>query len=116
MIVRESRLERLLGDLDPARMRKAEFSVRSEPVDLAEIAREAVRRYEAQARDFGVARVGCGSGRGAGARRCGLERAQAVSNLVENALRPHPRRRLGPDRGRARRDPGRGHGAGLTPE
>ena len=50
------RLERLVGDLlDLARMRKAEFSVRREPVDLSAIAQEAPRRYEAQARDFGVA-------------------------------------------------------------
>ena len=55
-IVTESRrLERLVGDLlDLARMRKAEFSVRSEPIDLSAIAQEALRRYETQAREFGV--------------------------------------------------------------
>ena len=55
-IVGESRrLERLVGDLlDLARMNKAEFSVRREPIDLSEIGREALRRYEGQARDFGV--------------------------------------------------------------
>ena len=55
-IVRESqRLERLVGDLlDLGRMNKAEFSVRREPIDLEAIAQEALRRYESQARDFGV--------------------------------------------------------------
>ena len=91
VIVRESkRLERLLGDLlDLARMRKAEFSVRSEPVDLAEIAREAVRRYEAQARDFGVALEAAGVAE-APALGDADRTLQAVSNLVENALRLAP--------------------------
>ena len=73
-IVAESkRLERLVGDLlDLGRMRRAEFSVRREPVDLAAVAQEAFRRYEAQARDFGVRTL------------------QVVSNLVENALRQAP--------------------------
>ena len=91
-IVAESqRLERLVGDLlDLARMRKAEFSVRREPVDLAAIAREALRRYETQARDFGVA-LEARRPR-AGARRLGdADRTlQVVSNLVENALRLTP--------------------------
>jgi two-component system OmpR family sensor kinase len=91
VIVRESkRLERLLGDLlDLARMRKAEFSVRREPVDLAEIAREAVRRYEAQARDFGVALEAAGAAE-APALGDADRTLQAVSNLVENALRLAP--------------------------
>src|SRR5206468_6975128 len=53
--VEAGRLERLVRDLlDLARMNRAEFSVRSEPVDLAETAREAVNRHEAAAREFGV--------------------------------------------------------------
>ena len=91
-IVRESRrLERLVGDLlDLARMRKAEFSVRREPIDLRAIAREALRRYESQAREFGV------TPRGRRARRRRRRSAtptatlQIVSNLVENALRLTP--------------------------
>jgi len=90
-IVRESiRLERLVRDLlDLGRMRKAEFSVRREPIDLGDLAREAVQRYETQARDFGVAlesvvaddAVALGD----------ADRAlQVVSNLVENALRLTP--------------------------
>jgi two-component system sensor histidine kinase BaeS len=91
VIVRESkRLERLLGDLlDLARMRKAEFSVRQEPIDLAELAREAVTRYESQARDFGVVLEADAPAR---APAIGdADRAlQVVSNLVENALRLTP--------------------------
>ena len=72
-IVRESqRLERLVQDLlDLGRMRKAEFSVRREPIDLGDLAREAVHRYESQARDAD-------------------RTLQVVSNLVENALRLTP--------------------------
>ena len=55
IVIESRRLERLVGDLlDLARMRKAEFSVRREPIDLSAIAQETLRRYEAQARDFGV--------------------------------------------------------------
>ena len=43
-----SRLERLVGDLlESGRMRKAAFAVRSEAVDLAAVAEDVVRRYEA---------------------------------------------------------------------
>ncbi len=46
-----ARLERLVHDLlDLARMNKSEFSIRSEPIDLGDAAREAHRRYEQQAR------------------------------------------------------------------
>jgi two-component system sensor histidine kinase BaeS len=91
VIVAESRrLERLLGDLlDLARMRKAEFSVRREPIDLVELAREAVRRYEAQARDFGVALAAAGATE-APALGDADRALQVVSNLVENALRLTP--------------------------
>jgi signal transduction histidine kinase len=83
------RLERLVRDLlDLARMNRAEFSVRSEPVDLAEIAREAARRHEPVARDLGVdlrtvAHEAWVTGDG--------DRIlQIASNLVENALRATP--------------------------
>jgi signal transduction histidine kinase len=91
VIVAEShRLERLLGDLlDLARMRKAEFSVRREPIDLGEIAQEAVRRYEPQARDFGVALEATGAAE-APALGDADRTLQVVSNLVENALRLTP--------------------------
>ena len=90
-IVGESRrLERLVGDLlDLARMNKAEFSVRREPVDLSEIGREAGRRYEAQARDFGVSLELVTSAQ-APAIGDADRVLQIVSNLVENALRLAP--------------------------
>jgi signal transduction histidine kinase len=83
------RLERLVRDLlDLARMNRAEFSVRSEAVDLAEVAREAARRHEPIARGLGVDL------------RAGAEETwvtgdsdrvlQIASNLVENALRETP--------------------------
>ena len=91
VIVAESkRLERLVGDLlDLARMRKAEFSVRREPVDLAAVAHEALRRYEAQARDFGVTLEVEASSQAA-ALADSDRTLQVVSNLVENALRTTP--------------------------
>jgi two-component system, OmpR family, sensor kinase len=90
-IVREShRLERLVGDLlDLGRMRKAAFSFRSELVDLAELAAEAVHRYEQQARDFGVTLEAAGP-EDAPALGDADRALQAVSNLVENALRLTP--------------------------
>ena len=89
IVLEAGRLERLVRDLlDLARMNRAEFSVRSEPVDLAETAREAVGRHEAAAREFGVE-----------LRAGGVEAwvdgdadrlLQVASNLVENALRETP--------------------------
>ena len=84
------RLERLVRDLlDLARMNRSEFSVRSEPVDLAEVAHETVRRHEASARSFHVDLIPSVE-----------EEAwviadpdrvlQIASNLVENALRETP--------------------------
>jgi two-component system sensor histidine kinase BaeS len=50
-----ARLERLVGDLlDLARMNRTDFSIHREALDLGETASEAVRRYESQAREFGV--------------------------------------------------------------
>jgi two-component system sensor histidine kinase BaeS len=90
-IVAESqRLERLVGDLlDLARMNKAEFSVRREPIDLAEIGGEALRRYEGQARDFGVT-LELDAPAEAPATGDADRVLQIVSNLVENALRLTP--------------------------
>jgi two-component system sensor histidine kinase BaeS len=90
-IVGESRrLERLVGDLlDLARMNKAEFSVRREPIDLAEIGPEAVRRYEGQARDFDVT-LELVAPEEAPAIGDADRVLQIVSNLVENALRLAP--------------------------
>jgi two-component system sensor histidine kinase BaeS len=91
-IVREAaRLERLVRDLlDLARMNKSEFSVHSEPIDLAAAAREAVARYEGQARSFGVALEAVAPD-AAPAVGDADRTVQVVSNLVENALRVTPR-------------------------
>jgi two-component system sensor histidine kinase BaeS len=89
ILVEAQRLERLVRDLlDLARMNRAEFSVRTEPVDLAEVAREVVARHAAAARGFDVALS-------ADARESWVsadyDRAlQVASNLVENALRETP--------------------------
>jgi two-component system sensor histidine kinase BaeS len=84
-----SRLERLVRDLlDVARMNRSEFSVQREPVDLAEVAREAVRRHEVAAQEFGVALAAVGDETWVDA---DADRAlQVASNLVENALRETP--------------------------
>src|SRR5207244_5652127 len=50
-----ARLERLVGDLlDLARMNRTDFSVRPSEIDLAEVAEDAVQRYQPQADAFGV--------------------------------------------------------------
>jgi signal transduction histidine kinase len=83
------RLERLVRDLlDLARMNRSEFSVRQEPVDLAETARVAAERHEAAARSFDVALLVDAAETWvlADADRV----LQVASNLVENALRETP--------------------------
>ena len=90
LVTESRRLERLLGDLlDLARMNKAEFSVRREPIDLTAISLEAVRRYDSQARGFGVALDLDGPAE-APATGDADRVLQIVSNLVENALRLTP--------------------------
>jgi two-component system sensor histidine kinase BaeS len=109
------RLERLVRDLlDLARMNRSEFSVRREPVDLADVAREAVRRHDAAARGFGVALSAEGDEAWVEADADRL--VQVASNLVENALRETP-----PGGSvRVRAEPGRlvvaDTGPGLAPE
>ena len=84
------RLERLVQDLlDLARMNRSAFQVHREEIDLAETARDAAARYEAQADAFGVElRLdAAGSAPAVG----DADRAlQVLSNLVENALRSTP--------------------------
>jgi len=85
-----ARLDRLVRDLlDLARMNRREFSVRSEDVDLAEIAQECLRRHEPQAHAFGIDLVLDADG-DASATGDGDRLVQALSNLVENALRVTP--------------------------
>ncbi len=83
------RLERLVRDLlDLARLNQSEFTVHSGPIDLAEVGREAVSRYEAEARVAQVALEAVGERATAFGDH---DRAlQVVSNLVENALRSTP--------------------------
>ena len=85
-----ARLERLVRDiLDLARMNRSEFSVRSEPVDLVEIASECRRRHEAQAVSYGI-ELTLDAEDDAHARGDADRLLQALSNLVENAVRASP--------------------------
>jgi two-component system sensor histidine kinase BaeS len=69
-------------------MNRREFSVRREAVELAEVAREAVSRHEASAKEFGVALSAEGEESWVEADHDRL--LQVASNLVENALRETP--------------------------
>jgi two-component system, OmpR family, sensor kinase len=91
VIEREARrLERLVGDLlDLARLRRRTFTVRSEPVDLGELATVAYERHAAAARRFGV-ELQVLSSTDAVALADPDRLLQALSNLVENALRSTP--------------------------
>jgi two-component system, OmpR family, sensor kinase len=89
ILVEARRLERLVRDLlDLARMNRHEFSVAREPVDLAEVTREAAARHEASAREFGVSLVAEGEESWVEADPDRI--LQVASNLVENALRETP--------------------------
>jgi two-component system, OmpR family, sensor kinase len=86
------RLERLVKDLlDLARMNRTDFSVHNTEIDLAEVAEDAVRRYEQQAASFGVELRALADGP-APAIGDADRVLQIVSNLVENALRLTPPR------------------------
>jgi two-component system sensor histidine kinase BaeS len=92
VIEREARrLERLVGDLlDLARLRRRAFAVREEPVDLGETAVAAFERHESTAGAFGVGLQAMAEP-GAVAVADPDRVLQALSNLVENALRSTPR-------------------------
>lgn len=84
------RLERLVADLlDLARVGRADFAVAHEPVDLAEVVSHAVERHLPQAHELGVELSGSAA---ADSLVIGDEDRiiQAVSNLIENALRLTP--------------------------
>jgi two-component system sensor histidine kinase BaeS len=84
------RLERLVHDLlDLARMNKTDFSVHNSEIDLAEVAEDAVRRYEQPAASFGV-ELHAVADAAAPAIADADRVLQVVSNLVENALRLTP--------------------------
>jgi len=86
-----ARLERLVSDLlELARLNRLGFDVERLPVDLAAVARDAGERHAARARELGIElRVDAGPAAGALGDRDRV--LQAVSNLVENALRCTPR-------------------------
>ena len=85
-----ARLERLVRDLlDLARMNRTDFSVHNSDIDLAEVADDAVRRYQQQAAGFGVELTADSDGP-APAVADADRMLQVVSNLVENALRLAP--------------------------
>ena len=85
-----ARLERLIADiLNLARLDQQRFDIHPDTVDLAEIARESATRHAARARDLGV-RIELQEGERAPARADPDRLLQAVSNLVENALRCTP--------------------------
>ena len=91
VVTEAARLERLVGDLlDLARMNRTDFSVHNSEIDLAEVAEDAVRRYEQQAEAFGVTLLA--TSKGTSPAIADADRVlQVVSNLVENALRLTPR-------------------------
>ena len=91
VIEREAgRLEHLIGDLlDLGRLRRRSFSARQGTVDLGDVARELVARFQPQSRTFDVA-LTVAVEPGATASGDPDRVVQAVSNLVENALRCTP--------------------------
>ncbi len=85
-----SRLERLVADLlELARFERAGFSVGREPLDLLEVAQQAVQRHAPRARELDVELAAEGS-ETAPALGDFDRLLQAVSNLIENALRLTP--------------------------
>ena len=85
-----ARLERLISDLiNLARLDQRRFDINPEPVDLAEVARESATRHATRARELGV-RLDLDDDDPAPALADGDRLLQAVSNLVENALRCTP--------------------------
>jgi two-component system sensor histidine kinase BaeS len=85
-----ARLERLVADLiNLARLNQQRFEIRPTTVDLAEIARESAARHAPRARELGVDLRLEQNGR-APATADPDRVLQAVSNLVENALRCTP--------------------------
>jgi signal transduction histidine kinase len=110
------RLERLVSDLlDLARLERAGFAVASEPVDAARVARAAVERHLPRARELAV-ELESSAADEAWVLGDADRILQAVSNLIENAIRVTP----GGGSVTVAAEPGRiavrDTGPGLTPE
>jgi two-component system OmpR family sensor kinase len=85
-----ARLERLIADLlHLARLNRQRFDIHPTTVDLAEIARESAARHAARARELGV-ELHLEERSTAPAKADPDRLLQALSNLVENALRCTP--------------------------
>ncbi len=85
-----ARLERLIADLiNLARLDQQRFDIHPHTLDLTEIARETAARHAPRARELGV-RIELQPGSDALATADPDRLLQAVSNLVENALRCTP--------------------------
>jgi two-component system sensor histidine kinase BaeS len=85
-----ARLERLIADLlQLARLHRQRFDIHPTTVDLAEIARESAGRHAARARELGV-QLHLEERATAPAKADPDRLLQALSNLVENALRCTP--------------------------
>jgi signal transduction histidine kinase len=90
MLVEAARLERLVTDLlELARLNRIGFDVECADVDLADVACETAERHAARAEEFGIALTWDAS-EDAYARADRDRLLQAVSNLVENAIRCTP--------------------------
>jgi signal transduction histidine kinase len=86
-----ARLERLITDvINLARLDQRRFDIFPEPVDLGEIARESAMRHSARARELGVCLHVQKHGEPVPALADRDRLLQAVSNLIENALRCTP--------------------------
>jgi two-component system OmpR family sensor kinase len=84
------RLDRLVRDLlDLARMNRHEFAVRNESLDLHAIASDCLGRHQAQAGSYGI-ELSLDADDVASASGDADRVMQALSNLVENALRVSP--------------------------
>jgi two-component system, OmpR family, sensor kinase len=92
-VIREeaARLERLIVDLiNLARLDQRRFDIHREPLDLEEIAHETASRHAARARELGVRLEARTDGDPCPALADRDRLLQALSNLVENALRCTP--------------------------
>jgi signal transduction histidine kinase len=90
IVAEAGRLERLVGDLlDLARLQRSEFRVERVPVDLGDVASLAAERHRPRSVELDVRLESVADGRAPGIGDPD-RLVQAVSNLIENALRVTP--------------------------